>query len=154
MRAFEKSTERLRSSPSSKTGKLIFLDRTRYDLTDNVAVLGCTLYSRIFSEQRDSVTRFVSDFSDIKDWSIDLHCTAHQADLHWLNAQVTYIKQHQPHRSIVVFTHYSPTSLKAANDIKHINDYAQMRSAFTTDISDQVCRTSSHVRLWAFGHTF
>ena len=42
--------------------------------------------------------------------------------------------------------------LEAANDPRQLQDVAQVRSAFVTDLSDQVCWTSANVRLWAFGH--
>ncbi|KAF7911063.1 uncharacterized protein EAF01_002571 [Botrytis porri] len=43
--------------------------------------------------------------------------------------------------------------LEAANDPKKLEDSNQVRSAFVTDLSDQICWMSSGVRLWAFGHT-
>jgi hypothetical protein len=153
VRAFEKNIELLRSAPGSTIGRFVFLDRTRFDITDNVTVLGCTLFSCVFAEQRDTVARFASDFSSIEDWTVGSHCAAHQADLQWLNSQVAHIAQHEPHRSVVVFTHHSPSVLKAATNPKHITDSAQVRSAWITDLSDQVCWTSPQVRLWAFGHT-
>ncbi|KAF7953602.1 uncharacterized protein EAE97_001001 [Botrytis byssoidea] len=74
-------------------------------------------------------------------------------DLTWLNAQIEQITRDEPRRTIVVFTHFSPTMLSAANDPKKLEDSNQVRSAFVTDLSDQICWTSSSVRLWAFGHT-
>lgn len=153
VRTFEEDMTRLRSSPDTAIGRFVFLDQTRYDLMDSIAVLGCTLFSRIVPEQQESVARFVSDFSRIEDWTIDAHSAAHQADLQWLNGQVEDIMQYEPHRSIIIFTHHSPTMLEAANDPGHVKDLAGVRSAFVTDLSDQVCWTSLQVKLWAFGHT-
>lgn len=145
--------ERRRSPDGSKTGKFVFLERSRYDLTKDLTVFGCTLFSLITLEQRGSVARFVSDFSEINEWTIDSHNASHRVDLQWLNSQVFDCVQNEPHRSIVVLTHHSPTALEAANDSKHIEDGNQIRSAFTTDLSDQPCWTSPQVKLWAFGHT-
>ncbi|KAI9844809.1 MAG: hypothetical protein M1837_005227 [Sclerophora amabilis] len=156
VRAFKDLTDQQRqgaSPESSGAGKFVFLDQTRYDLSNQVTVLGCTLFSRILHEQRPSVSLFASDFSNIQDWSIDRHCAAHEADVAWLNDQVAQIGRDEPDRSILVLTHHSPTWLDAANDPKHIKDTAQVRSAFATDMSDKVCWTSAQVRLWAFGHT-
>jgi hypothetical protein len=152
-RAFEHEMEEFRSLPGSIMGRFIFLDQTRFDLTDSITVLGCTLFSRISNEQRESVALFCSDFSEIEDWTVDAHNSAHQSDIGWLNSQIENIAQHEPHRKILVFTHHSPTMLEAANDPRQLQDVAQVRSAFVTDLSDQICWTSANVRLWAFGHT-
>jgi hypothetical protein len=152
-RAFEHEMEELRSLPGSTMGRFIFLDQTRFDLTDSMTVLGCTLFSRISNEQRESVALFCSDFSEIEDWTVDAHNSAHQSDIGWLNSQIENIARYEPHRKIVVFTHHSPTMLEAANDPRQLQDVAQVRSAFVTDLSDQVCWTSANVMLWAFGHT-
>ena len=99
------------------------------------------------------MARFVSDFSEINEWTIDSHNAAHQADLQWLNSQIFACARHEPHRSIVALTHYSPTVLEEADDPKHVKDNYQIRSAFSTDLSDQLCWTNPQVKLWAFGHT-
>ena len=153
VRAFAHKMEELRSLLGSTIGRFIFLDQTRFDLTDSVTVLGCTLFSRISNEQRQSVTLFCSDFSEIEDWSIEAHNAAHESDVAWLNSQVEHIAGWGPNRKIVVFTHHSPTVLEAANNPEHLKDVAQVRSAFVTDLSDQLCWNSASVRLWAFGHT-
>ncbi|CAD6565105.1 MAG: hypothetical protein ASARMPREDX12_005692 [Alectoria sarmentosa] len=154
VRAFEADVEQRRRSPSNATmGKFVFLDRSRYNLSESLTVFGCTLFSSISLQQRDPVARFVSDFSSIDDWTVDSHNAAHQTDLQWLNSQVLECAQHEPHRSIVVFTHHSPTTLDEADDPNHVKDDAQIRSAFTTDLSSQPCWTTPQVKLWAFGHT-
>ena len=153
MCAFEADVQSRCQSPNSNTGKFIFLDRTRYDCSEKLTVLGCTLFSSIRSEQRDSVSRFVSDFSNINNWTVESHNAAHRSDLEWLNFQVSSLARNEPDRSIVVFTHHSPTKLAAANDPRHLSDYAEVQSAFSTDLSDQICWTSLRVKLWAFGHT-
>ncbi|THV51035.1 hypothetical protein BGAL_0126g00250 [Botrytis galanthina] len=134
-------------------GRFVFLNRTRFDITDSLTVLGCTLFSHINDEQRQSVSLFCSDFSETLEWDIDAHNASHLEDLTWLNAQVEHITRDEPHRKILIFTHFSPTMLEAANDPKKLEDSNQVRSAFVTDLSDQICWTSSSVRLWAFGHT-
>ena len=153
LRAFEADVEKRRCSADSKIGKFVFLDRRRYDCSEELTVLGCTLFSFIKPEQRDPVARFVSDFSNINNWTIESHNAAHQSDLQWLNSQLSYCARNEPHRSIVVLTHHSPTTLEAANDPRHMQDRIGVQSAFVTDISEQICWTSPQVKLWAFGHT-
>ncbi|KUJ14285.1 uncharacterized protein LY89DRAFT_134007 [Mollisia scopiformis] len=153
VRSFADEMEKIRSQPGTNIGRFVFLNQTRLDLTDHVTVLGCTLFSSISNEQRQSVTLFCSDFSEIEDWTVDAHNAAHQSDLNWLNEQVELLERHEPHRKIVVFTHHSPTLLEEANDSRHLEDVNGVNSAFVTDLSDQQCWKSDTVRIWAFGHT-
>ena len=154
VRRFEEEVKQRQHSPDKTgTGRFIFLDRSRYDVSERLTVFGCTLFSSIVPEQRTTVTQFVSDFSQIEDWTVETHNTAHQRDLQWLNSEVSACALQEPQRAIVVLTHYSPTAVALANDIRHIRDDAQVRSAFMTDLSTQICWTSHRVKLWAFGHT-
>lgn len=134
-------------------GCFVFLNCRRFDLSSKVTILGCTLFSHISDEQRSTVSLFVSDFSNIADWSVDRHNTAHQADLAWLNAEVEAIARDEPHRSIVVLTHYSPTAAPEANDPENVEDSRGVQSAFVTDLQKEPCWMSPSVRVWAFGHT-
>ena len=153
LRTFANKMEELRSTRGSTIGQFVFLDQTRFDVSAAVTVLGCTLFSRISDDQRRSVALFCSDFSEMEDWSIDAHNAAHESDVRWLNEQVEQTTREEPHRKIVVFTHHSPTMLEAANKPEHLQDVAQVRSAFVTDLSNQLCWESGNVKLWAFGHT-
>ena len=76
---------------------------------------------------------------------------AHQADLAWLNAQVSKMSRDELHRWIVVFTHHSPSLDARCTDPKHAG--SKVTSGFATDLSMEECWTSSNVRAWAFGHT-
>ncbi|KAJ5161837.1 hypothetical protein N7492_007229 [Penicillium capsulatum] len=141
-----------RSSQSRSTGKFVFLDQTQYDLSPTLTVLGCTLYSRVSETHREDVSFGINDFYHIDDWTVDDHCVAHEADLKWLNEQVTSITACEPQRTIVIFTHYSPvTSDARAVDPRHMK--SPLSSGFATDLSAQECWTNPRVRLWAFGHT-
>ncbi|KAK7713360.1 hypothetical protein SLS64_004610 [Diaporthe eres] len=133
--------------------RFVFLNRRRFDLSSKVTILGCTLFSHISDEQRSTVALFISDFSNIADWSVDRHNTAHQADLAWLNAEVEAIARDEPQRSVVVLTHHSPTAAPESNDPEHVEDSRGVQSAFVTDIQKEPCWMSPSVKVWAFGHT-
>lgn len=152
LKAFKDESNR-RKANDDRLGNFILLDQVRYDLTPTITILGCTLFSSITSDQKSSVSLFVSDFSRIQDWNIDSHNSAHSSDLAWLNDQVTQIAEKEPERNIVIFTHYSPTAIPKANEPRHLQDANGVRSAFVTDLSEQACWTSTCVKLWAFGHT-
>ncbi|KAF7511269.1 hypothetical protein GJ744_004834 [Endocarpon pusillum] len=138
---------------TSDIGKFVFLDQTRYDFEEGITVLGCTLFSRIPEQQADTTKMFVTDFSSIENWGVYHHNKAHESDLSWLNAQVDSIMAKEPGRTVVIFTHHSPTLLDMAIDPRHKSDSAQTNSAFATDLSAEKCWLSTQVKLWAFGHT-
>lgn len=141
------------SSGTTSVGQFVFLNRRRFDISETLTVLGCTLFSSIVESQKSNVSLFVSDFSNISDWTVDLHNASHREDLAWLNSQVEAIARTEPHRSIAILTHYSPTTLPEANDPEHLEDSRGVQSAFATDLSREVCWTCPSVKLWAFGHT-
>lgn len=161
MEAFERSIasrrelEQQRDSRHSDVshGRFVFLNRRRFDLSDKVIILGCTLFSHISDEQHSTVSLFISDFFNIIDWSVDKHNAAHRADLAWLNAQVEAIARDEPHRGVVVLTHYSPTAAIEANDPEHMEDSRGVQSGFVTDLQEEPCWMSPLVKVWAFGHT-
>ena len=139
-------------STAEAIGEFVFLNQTRYDLSLDVTVLGCTLFSRIDKIQKERVSFGLNDFYYINDWTVEEHTAAHEADLGWLNEQVSQIAANEPRRRIVVFTHHSPvTQDPRAVDPRHKN--SPLSSGFATDLSTQECWTSPLVRLWAFGHT-
>lgn len=132
-------------------GQFVFLDRTRYDVSSNMTVLGCTFFSRVTPEQEMRVSFGLNDFYHIHEWTVEEHTARHEGDRAWLNEQVSQIAASEPHRSIVIFTHYSPSLLKDAVDPNHVN--SPISSGFATDVSGDPCWENRQVKLWAFGHT-
>ena len=136
-----------------RLGRFIFLNRRRFDLSDTVTVLGATLFSHISDEQRSAASLFISDFSNIRDCTVDAHNAAHATDLAWLNREVEAIAREPEERRVVILTHHSPTNSPRANDPEHLEDDRGVQSAFATDLSAELCWTMPCVRVWAFGHT-
>jgi Calcineurin-like phosphoesterase len=134
-------------------GKFILLDQGRFDISESFTILGCTLFSKILPEQEGSVRLFVSDFSEIYNWTTDDHNSAHDSDVRWLNSQIEHLARNEPQRHIIIFTHYCPTLLAASSDPQHLNDPAEVRSGFSTDLTSEPCWISPQVKVWAFGHT-
>lgn len=94
----------------------------------------------------------LNDFYQIEDWTVEDHSASHQADLAWLNDQVSEIVRTDPRRKIVVFTHHSPIARDPrAADPAHKN--SPISSAFATDLTDEECWKAEQVCAWAFGHT-
>ena len=132
-------------------GQFVFLDQRRYDLSPDVTILGCTLWSNISDEHKERISFGINDFYYISEWDVEEHIRRHRADLEWLNGQVTQIAESEPERKTVILTHYSPvtTDARAVNP-KHSN--SPLSSGFATDLSRQEWN-NPQVRLWALGHT-
>jgi hypothetical protein len=148
---FSEDMSRRQAQEQARLGKFVFLDRTRYDITDDITVLGCTLHSKILETQAENVSFRVNDFYYITAWTIEAHSAAHDAERKWLNDQVSEIAAAKPHQKIIIFTHHSPTVASEASDPAHVN--SSISSGFSTDLTGEPCWEKPQVRLWAFGHT-
>lgn len=131
--------------------RLVLLDQTRYDLSPTVTVLGCTLFSHVTVENQDRVSMGLNDFYLIDDWTVESHREAHRSDVDWLNAEVERISRLEPHREVLVFTHYCPLTDEDVTDPQHRG--SAISSGFMTDLSAELCWKAPVVKVWAFGHT-
>lgn len=150
MQEFNTRVDCLRSG-SGDMGRFIFLDKSRYDLSDSLTILGCTLYSKITSEQAPAVAARLGEFRKISAWDINQYNNAHFDDVAWLNSEVRRIERTEPGRSIAIFTHHSPCADDRASDPTHRDN--GLDSGFVTDLSTEECWRSHNVCMWAFGHT-
>lgn len=147
--------QRLAGEPALD-GRLILLDRTRYDIPEcpNVTILGCTLWSKIPEEAREVVTSKVKDFQKITGWTVDNHNNAFGLDAAWLRQQVAAIGKENESlprgqsRSILMVTHHAPSVQETASPNQAGNAWS---SAFATDLLAE--ETWNDVHTWVFGHT-
>lgn len=130
-------------------GRLVILHQRRYDIPDSgVTILGCTLWSQIPQESTDIVHSKISDSQKIKQWSVEQHNKAHEADLTWLKDEIqTPRETSQEKRSVLVVTHYAP-SLQRTSSPQHAKN--PWSCAFGTDL---LAQSWDGVRVWVFGHT-
>lgn len=148
MKRFE---DDLACSEDELLGQFVLLDKTRFDISPTLSILGCTLFSQVAQEQVQSVNFGLNDFYHIRDWTIETHQAAHFAELEWLNNEIETISRSEPDRKVIVFTHFCPLTSKNVVDPKH--EDSKTSSGFMTDLSNERCWKGSAVRLWAFGHT-
>ncbi|KAH8696476.1 calcineurin-like phosphoesterase [Talaromyces proteolyticus] len=153
--AFGLEKARQLEQESSFNGRLIILDRGRYDIPGScVTILGCTLWSKIPHESRDIVQSKIKDFQKIKDWRVDNHNTCHVSDLVWLLKEIHSIQQvnenvekRSQKQSILVVTHHAP-SLERTSSPQHSQN--PWKSAFGTDV---LSHSLNGVKVWVFGDT-
>jgi len=149
LRQFEK--EIAVKNSDGNLGSFLVTDQTRYDISPNLTVLGCTLFSGISPSQKESVSLDFSDFRRIENWTVEDHNKAFLEDLSWLNSQVKSITDTEPDRRIVILTHHSPTT--SPESINPAHSQSKISWGFSTDLSGEVCWTSRNVKVWVFGHT-
>lgn len=102
LRQFEEEM-RVKNS-AGDLGLFVLMDQTRFDVSPEITVLGCTLFSNVSSSQTESVSFGLNDFYHIDDWTVEEHNKAYTADLQWLNAQVKSISETEPDRKIIIFS--------------------------------------------------
>jgi hypothetical protein len=120
------------------------LDQTRYDLSPDITILGCTLFSNILPSQSDSVGFGLNDFYHIENWTVEHHSEVHIADLDWLNAQVKSIAALESRRKTIILTHLSPTISPKTVDPAHAQ--SKLSSGFSSDLSNEVCWASQNFK--------
>ena len=64
---------------------LKILNRTRFDLTPRITILGCTLQPYLPSQARDTLQQKVSDFKRIARWTVSDHNSEHRNDVRWVS---------------------------------------------------------------------
>ncbi|KAK6336365.1 hypothetical protein TWF696_001926 [Orbilia brochopaga] len=136
--------------PGSKMGKFVLMDKRRFDLNDDLTILGCTLFSTIEPQYQADVKEHV-DFQCIGHWTVEQHNSYHMQDARWLNAEVRNLAANWPERKIIILTHYCPSYQATKLKYKDVNDTARVPD--TTDMTRAICWTNPNVVAWAFGHT-
>lgn len=152
----EESTETLRSfaakysQPTSDRGAFVFLDRSSYDLTPSLTILGCTLWTKLAESELDILSWSLTDFKRIQGFNPAAYHAAHLRDLEWLNRTVLDISSSAPDKRLIVLTHHPPLT-QGTSDPRFKDSLTN--SAFSTNLSKEPCWTSRNVVFWACGHT-
>lgn len=126
-----------------------FLNKTRLDLTENLTILGCTLWSQILEHQKYSVKGTLADFYQISNvdgtsLSIQNYNDLHESDLSWLTNEISIINSK---RKILIITHHAP-HMEGTSAPQFKN--SSISSAFATDLSYLI---SDPVIAWCAGHS-
>lgn len=131
----------------------IYLNRTRHDLSPNLTLLGCTLWSALDPDELDILSWSLQDLRRIDDLSPDAYNALHAGDLAWLNHTAAAMARDEPDRRIVVLTHHAPTQQGTSPPQFEGPGASVTKSAFSTELTGQPCWNPQVVKLWAFGHT-
>lgn len=149
---FEAGLERameLEREPSLE-GKLKVLHRERWDDEGSaLTILGATLWSRIDEKMADTITLRVSDFKQIKGWSVAKHNANHALDLTYLTTTLAALST--SNRTVLIATHHAPVT-KGSSRPEH--EDKPWKTAFGTDVLTKWGAAEFRdVACWVFGHT-
>ncbi|EPQ55902.1 hypothetical protein GLOTRDRAFT_93427 [Gloeophyllum trabeum ATCC 11539] len=140
---------------ANSSGHLVILNRTQYDVSDSLTILGCTLWSDLrHSSGSDGLTTPpIQDFTSVSSLTPAVYQSLHFADLAWLNSTVPSLAANTARR-IIVLTHHAPLLLGTSDPAYYPSTFDGVRSlpGYATDLSQQPCWHPA-VALWAFGHT-
>lgn len=140
-------------------GRVSLLHRGRVDLDARVTVLGCTLWSKIPSQQEDEETQLwtemkLADFRRIEGWTTTRHTEEHFIDLAWLKDSIEEIAANEPNRRIVVVAHHAPTADRTSNPKFEANRWnCGFRTGILESNDFRVWRGREQIEAWVFGHT-
>ncbi|EJD55160.1 Ser/Thr protein phosphatase superfamily protein [Auricularia subglabra TFB-10046 SS5] len=147
--SLDESRQKLEEFAAENQGRFVLLDRTRYDVSATVTILGCTLWSRLAEDDLDILSWAMTDFKRIASFTPESYQALHTADVAWLQAEIARLQQEEPQRRIVVLTHHAPT-FDGTSDPKYVG--GPTNSGFATELVGGAC-WAPNVQVWVFGHT-
>lgn len=133
---------------------VIFLNNSLCQLTDDIIILGTTLWSFIPPNDRPIIKHFMNDYRNIYALNdtgkhrilvtpVDT-TSIHVENVKWLNEQ---LNQHT-NKTIIVLTHHLP-SFKLINE-KYANEPSN--SGFASNL-DHLMENHTNIKYWLCGHT-
>lgn len=111
---------------------------------DDLLIIGTTLWSDIDRMEASTISMFISDFTEIKSWSVDASIWQHNRDLVFISNMIE--KSKKEGSKLIIITHHAPV-LGSVSD-KFIDD--DLNSSFQTDLSGLI---TDPIKLWVYGHT-
>jgi predicted phosphohydrolase len=109
---------------------------------ENTIILGTTLWSHIPKENEEVVTKHLSDYRCIDNFTTDISNTMFIENVKWIES----ILEKYPKHEIIVLSHHTPLLYNVSsmnNELKSTN------CAFSSDLSKLLPR----IKLYAYGHT-
>lgn len=106
-------------------GEFVFLDQTRYDITSNLTILGCSLFLPTTPEQ------------------------APHSDIPWLKSQLATLAKEDEKRDVFVMTHHRPVIAQEALPPRYT---PRLEAGFDLGLA-MGKEDLKQVKVWAFGHT-
>ncbi|KAI1476343.1 hypothetical protein F4774DRAFT_420855 [Daldinia eschscholtzii] len=140
----------------SEYGEFVFLDNSRYDLSDeNITILGATMFTNPPPNQMFHLDAYYRNELQIHSWTSRQHIEAHLETIAYLSREVDHLAKQDPGRSIIILTHHCPTLSSQAIGRGHKPDVEGLRYQFAADLKNQhPWAKAENVKLWAFRATY
>lgn len=154
------------NSLSQKFDNFHFLNQTRIDI-ENVAILGCTLWSAIPDTNpriQIMVESFLNDYRQIYvsdeenlEYRVISGDDTHQwfcQQVQWIEQQLARIELEEPNKPVLVLTHHGPM-LKGCSHPRYENQKPPelyRRHGFVSDLMP-LLTSSPNLKAWFYGHT-
>jgi len=125
-----------------------FLDNGSKVLSDDLVIIGTTLWSCILPEERFAVSTSINDFNKIymdypKRFTVEDYDKLHRESYWWLKTEIeTY-----PDKIVIVLTHHLPSLTLIDEKFKG----CPYNSAFASSVEDLCFK--DNVKFWFFGHS-
>lgn len=124
---------------------VFYLNKSSFDIDENIRVIGTTLWTDIEEDQMSDARMFITDFRCIKDWSVENNNKEHKLDVEFINSEINKAKN--DNKKLIVITHHAPYT-KGTSRPEH--EGSPLSSVFATDLSKLFI---DPIKVWTFGHT-
>lgn len=123
------------------SNKLVFLQNTGFDVSDNIRVIGATLWSEIDYDEHYSIGCFIADFRKIKDFTTNDYGEEYVKTVKFIQKELS----NNPNKNFVILTHHVP--LLTCGSPKYLG--SPLSSAYRSNLRHLM---TDQVLLWAYGH--
>lgn len=141
----EYTTKLIECTCSTLGDKIQFLDNSTCDIGE-YRFIGTILWTKLDFSKAWKIRTHISDFYQIKGWTLSAWQTSYEKNVSWLDAQ---LKQATiEHKKIIILTHHVP--LLSLGHPKYAG--SELQSAFASDLSDMINTYSPIIQYWFYGH--
>lgn len=124
---------------------VIFLNKSYYDITPTLRIIGTTLWSHISSKNKERVNFLIQDYKRIEGFIPSINNELHDEDVIWIAEQILNARNNK--KELIVVTHHAPLTTNTSDPKYAVNC---LNNAFATDLMELLCYP---IKLWVYGHT-
>ena len=129
-----------------------YMDNTEHLLTDNIIILGSTLWSNIPQHQQSKIKQVINDYKYIfikeKHYKTNIS-PKYTSDLHLYNVKwLENMLEKYKNKKVIILSHHLPTFELIAPEYKDSNS----NCAFASNL-DYLMKQNSNIKFWLCGHT-
>jgi predicted phosphohydrolase len=138
-------TDAIISNVCNQYNNIIYLNKTYYDINENIRIVGCCFWSKILDEQKEDIVKNIGNFKNIKSWSVEKNNKIHDEELLFIKEQMECSKINN--KKLIIATHYSPSINHTINP-RFID--CPMSSAYYSNLDELL---DEPVIAYVYGHT-